>query len=146
MYKKLIDEKGEKYAKEYAEIKIKECKEKGEILTEEKVLLTKSYARTQIEIAKQIEPLRFQEQAQKLRGFCDTHKTFFGTELKMDNRYKPIRYSIKINSPSLATEPVLIRLDDFLKLREPNVDYRHESFIMARDILSDLSKYRRETS
>lgn len=63
----------------------------------------------------------------------------------MDNRYKPLKYSIKINCPSLVAEPTLIRLDDLIELREPDVDYRAECLVLARDILYDLSKYRTET-
>lgn len=50
------------YVKEYAihlEVKNRERRAKGEILPEEKVLVTKEYARTQIEIVKKIEPLRY---------------------------------------------------------------------------------------
>lgn len=64
----------------------------------------------------------------------------------MDNRFKPVKYSIKINSPLLEAEPVLIRLDDFMELRAPDVDYKMEYLVLARDILSDLNKYRTETS
>lgn len=50
------------YAKEYAihlGVKNRERRIKGEILPEEKVLVTKEYARNQIEVVKQIEPLRY---------------------------------------------------------------------------------------
>lgn len=55
LYKELLDQEGEKYAemyaKEYAmhlEVKNGVRRAKGEILPEEKVLVTKAYARTQI--------------------------------------------------------------------------------------------------
>lgn len=41
---------------------------------------------------------------------------------------------------------MLIRLDDFMELRAPDVDYKIEYLVLARDILSDLNKYRTETS
>lgn len=40
---------------------------------------------------------------------------------------------------------MLILLDDFMELREPDVDYRMEYLVMARDILSELNRYRTET-
>ena len=56
-----------------------------------------------------------------------------------------MKYSIKINAPSLAAEPTLIRLDDLLELCDPGVDLKMEYLVLARDILYDLNRYRTET-